>query len=153
LKKSRTCFHENRKLCFFSKSRKKTSGTLYSVFKEPDPGFGRGRAVPPAQLPDNSRPKTEISEYEFFRAGSTKTGAWSRSRRDEQRVDRAWERTGNPFGWTRNIGVRGGGCQALSKFALNRPISEIYRDLRCTLSCAAPERPSSSSRTFAIASG
>jgi hypothetical protein len=57
----------------FSKSRKKTSGTLYSVFKEPDPGFSRGRAVPPAQLPDNSRPKTEISEYEFLEAGSTKT--------------------------------------------------------------------------------
>ena len=49
----------------FSKSRKKTSGTLYSVFKEPDPGFDRGRAVPPAQLPDSSRPKTEIPEYEF----------------------------------------------------------------------------------------
>jgi hypothetical protein len=57
----------------FSKSRKKTSGTLYSVFKEPDPGFDRGRAVPPAQLPDNFRPKTEIPEYEFSTAGSTKT--------------------------------------------------------------------------------
>jgi hypothetical protein len=57
----------------FSKSRKKTSGTLYSVFKEPDPGFSRGRAVPPAQLPDNSRPKTELPEYEFLEAGSTKS--------------------------------------------------------------------------------
>jgi hypothetical protein len=73
LKKSQNLLSRKQETLLFSKSRKKTSGTLYSVFKEPDPGFDRGRAVPPAQLFDNLRPKTEISEYEFREARSTKT--------------------------------------------------------------------------------
>jgi hypothetical protein len=42
------------KLWFFKKTRKKTSGTLYSVFKEPDPrGFlPADDAVPPAFFQD-----------------------------------------------------------------------------------------------------
>src|SRR4030095_6993355 len=34
-----TLLSRKQETLLFSKSRKKTSGTLYSVFKEPDPGF------------------------------------------------------------------------------------------------------------------
>jgi len=55
----------NRNVCLFQKRQEKTSGTLYSVFKEPDP---RGRcpaddAVPPAYGNLESRLKTETSVY------------------------------------------------------------------------------------------
>ena len=74
LKKNLDLLYESKqKLCLLREKTEKTSGTLYSVFKEPDPGFHRGRAVPPAQLTDNLRPETEISAYGPFSARSTKT--------------------------------------------------------------------------------
>jgi hypothetical protein len=62
-------FRQNRKLCLLKK-QKKTSGTLYSVFKEPGPGLGPGCAVPPAQSLDNCLPEAEISVYGLFLARS-----------------------------------------------------------------------------------
>ena len=51
LKKNLDLLYESKqKLCLLREKTEKTSGTLYSVFKEPDPGFHRGRAVPPAQV-------------------------------------------------------------------------------------------------------
>jgi hypothetical protein len=74
LKKNLDLLYESKqKLCLLREKTEMTSGTLYSVFKEPDPGFDRGRAVPPAQLTENPRPETEISAYGPFSARSTKT--------------------------------------------------------------------------------
>jgi hypothetical protein len=106
LKKNLDLLYESKqKLCLLREKTEKTSGTLYSVFKEPDPGFHRGRAVPPAQLTDNLRPETEISDYAIFSARSTKNlreldeGTGSR----RPGFGKIWD----PFGWTRNIGVPG----------------------------------------------
>jgi len=51
----------DRKTLVFSKTRKKTSGTLYSVFKEPDPrGPPADDAVLPASTHRNFRQKANV---------------------------------------------------------------------------------------------
>jgi hypothetical protein len=66
---------------FFQKAEKDVWHALLS-FQGTGSRFGRGRAVPPAQLSENPRPKTEISDYELLVPGSTKTFS---SRRSPQR--------------------------------------------------------------------
>jgi len=91
LKKNLDLLYESKqKLCLLREKTEKTSGTLYSVFKEPDPGFHRGRAVPPAQLTDNLRPETEIPDYVLFHARSTKNPVGS-SEKGRGAADRDWK--------------------------------------------------------------
>jgi hypothetical protein len=53
---SQSCFFRQENSGFL-KTRKKTSGTLYSVFKEPDPGF----ETHPRTTPFSRRPRIESS--------------------------------------------------------------------------------------------
>ena len=75
---SRTCFlfparkpeglqRRSQETLVFSKTRKKTSGTLYSVFKEPDP-----RGSPPRITPSHRRFRDRISAFRR-KEQSTKT--------------------------------------------------------------------------------
>ncbi len=124
------------KLCFFKKSRKKTSGTLYSVFKEPDP---RGAApsddaVPPAYL-YRLGPKTELSVYGISVPSSTLFPRRAGTDADTRPPDGSLERSRTLAG-KRTIGPRNPACQGISGNRKNAIGTGVLSLSKCTDSCA-----------------
>jgi hypothetical protein len=75
----------------FSKSRKKTSGTLYSVFKEPDPGF-RPRTRRPTGATIRQLPSEDGNFRIRILGGRVNENLlWTPRRRDDQRIEPAWK--------------------------------------------------------------
>jgi hypothetical protein len=94
----------------FAKNQEKTSGTLYSVFKEPDPGthprttpfFRRPRSETSAKRRTLSIAKSSLSVNDFVGRARTRLAR------------RAFQRTGNPCGDAK-YRTRDGPCQAFRK--------------------------------------
>jgi len=139
---------------FFEKTRKKlTSGTLYSVFKEPRPRSSRprSRAGPPARTERTSASRRTFQLSETWWAPSTAKAPAASERRDGSRRRRPLERS-SPCG-EREYRAASSPCQANSEKREFVNGDRPFLDFRLHKKQGIRYLAGSVSSTFAIASG